>query len=80
MTEINGFSPKELAAELNMDPKTLRRIMRSMAQETPGSGARWEIGEDFADAIRDRVARTHNRKVVRFVPKGAIAETVIDPD
>lgn len=64
-----GKSPKELASELNLDPKTLRRIMRSMAAETPGSGARWEITEEFEQAIRDRVSRTHNRKVVQFVPK-----------
>lgn len=64
-----GKSPKELATELAIDPKTLRRIMRSMAEETPGSGARWEIDAEFEAAIRDRVSRTHNRKVVKFVPK-----------
>ena len=63
------LTPKEMADELHIDAKTLRRIMRSMAAETPGSGARWEIGEDFADAIRERVSRTHNRKTVRFTPK-----------
>lgn len=66
----DGKSPKELATELAIDPKTLRRIMRSMAEETPGSGARWEIDAEFEQAIRDRVSRTHNRKVVKFVPKG----------
>ena len=66
----DGKSPKELATELAIDPKTLRRIMRSMAAETPGSGARWEIDAEFEQAIRDRVSRTHNRKVVKFVPKG----------
>lgn len=64
-----NMSPKELATELNIDAKTLRRIMRSLASETPGAGGRWEIGEDFADVIRDRVSRTHNRKVVKFSPK-----------
>lgn len=65
------WTPKELAAELNVDAKTLRRIMRSMTAEEsqPGSGARWEIDAEFVDAIRDRVSRTHNRKVVKFVPK-----------
>lgn len=63
------LTPKQMADELHIDAKTLRRIMRSMAAETPGSGSRWEIGEDFADAIRERVSRTHNRKTVRFVPK-----------
>lgn len=63
------ITPKELAQELNVDAKTLRRIMRSMAVETPGSGARWEIDSEFADALRERVSRTHNRKVTKFVPK-----------
>lgn len=64
-----AMTPKQLATELNIDPKSLRRIMRSMAQEQPGSGARWEIDADFADALRNRVSRSHNRKVVKFVPK-----------
>lgn len=63
------ITPKELATELNVDAKTLRRVMRSMAQDTPGSGARWEISEEFADKLRERMNRTHNRKVVAFVPK-----------
>ena len=70
MSTPTGKTPKELATELNIDPKTLRRIMRSMAAETPGSGARWEIDADFEQALRDRISRTHNRKVVKFVPKG----------
>ena len=62
-------TPKELAIELNIDQKTLRRIMRSMAAETPGSGGRWEIDADFEGALRERVSRTHNRKTVKFTPK-----------
>ena len=63
------YSPKELANEIGCDAKTLRRVMRSMADETPGSGARWEIDEQFADLLRERMSRTHNRKTVRFVAK-----------
>lgn len=63
------YSPKELAQEIGCDAKTLRRVMRSLASETPGSGARWEIDEDFAEILRERMSRTHNRKVVRFVAK-----------
>jgi hypothetical protein len=57
-----AMTPKQLATELG--------IMRSMAQAQPGSGARWEIDTEFADALRQRVSRSHNRKVVKFVPKG----------
>lgn len=70
VANAKALTPKELANELNIDAKTLRRIMRSMAAETPGAGARWEIDAEFAQALRDRVSRTHNRKVVKFVPKG----------
>jgi hypothetical protein len=65
-----NMTPKDLAAELHCDAKTLRRVMRSLASETPGSGARWEITPEFADVIRERMNRTHNRKVVTFTPKG----------
>lgn len=62
-------TPRQLAEELIIDPKTLRRIMRSLAAEKPGSGARWEITPEFEAVIRERVARSHNRKVVTFRPK-----------
>ena len=60
------MTPKQLSTELGCDPKTLRRIMRSMTSEQPGSGARWEIERDgdFHKAIADRVSRSHNRKTV----------------
>lgn len=66
-----GKTPKELATELNCDPKTLRRIMRSMTDELgqPGSGGRWEIPAEFEAQLRERVSRSHNRKVAQFVPK-----------
>ena len=64
-----GITPKDLAKEIGIDQKSLRRIMRSMATETPGQGGRWEIDAEFAEALRNRVSRSHNRKVVKFVPK-----------
>jgi hypothetical protein len=73
MMSANIVTPKELADELGVDAKTLRRVMRSMtdADSQPGSGARWEIeiGSDFEIALRDRLSRTHNRKVVRATLK-----------
>lgn len=65
-----NMTPRELADELHVDPKTLRRVMRSLASETPGSGARWEITPEFKAIIVDRMNRTHNRKTVTFTPKG----------
>ncbi|MET0643984.1 MAG: hypothetical protein ABWZ17_06370 [Candidatus Binatia bacterium] len=67
------ITPKELAAELNCDAKTLRRVMRSMTDEQPGSGGRWEIERDseFHLAIAERVSRTHNRKTVTATLKNS---------
>lgn len=65
----NGnITPRQLADELGIDAKTLRRVMRSMTDKDsqPGSGGRWEIDAIAADAIRARVARNHNRKTVTF--------------
>jgi len=64
------MTPTELAAELGMDPKTLRRIMRSMTTKDvqPGSGGRWELDADAIAAIRERVSKSHSRKVVTFRP------------
>lgn len=68
-----GKTPKELATELGCDQKLLRRIMRSMTEleSQPGQGGRWEIPAQFEAELRERVSRTHNRKVAQFVPKGA---------
>lgn len=75
VTEISAKAqtPAEVAKELNVDAKTLRRIMRSMTDQEnqPGSGARWEISADFKAVLAERVSRSHNRKTVAFVPKAA---------
>lgn len=66
------YTAKQFAELLSMDPKALRRIMRSMTtpDNQPGSGARWEIVEGpQADALRKRVANSHNRKVTQFQVK-----------
>lgn len=59
-------TPKQYSEATFCDPKSLRRVMRSMTSEQPGSGARWEIeiGSDFELALRNRISRTHNRQTV----------------
>lgn len=64
------ISAKELAAELNIDPKALRSIMRKMtgADAQPGSGGRWVIVRDSAlyTELLVRVKNAHHRKVTKF--------------
>ena len=65
-----SVTPKELAAEIGCDQKSLRSVMRRLASETPGSGGRWEIDSDFAEILRAHFANQRgNRKVVKFTPK-----------
>ena len=64
------ISAKELAAELGIDPKALRSIMRKMtdADSQPGSGGRWVIVRDselFTELV-NRVKNAHHRKVTKF--------------
>ena len=70
MAEIQ-ITPKQLAAELGVSDKSLRSIMRRMTDKDsqPGSGGRWNIEPEMADAIRAKVRAATNRTVVNFRPK-----------
>ena len=71
MSDKTEWTPAELAEELGIDAKTLRRNMRQIAAETPGSGGRWMIDAEFRAAIVKKLSTTHSRNVVRFRPKEA---------
>jgi hypothetical protein len=64
------ISAKDLAAELNIDAKALRSIMRKMtsADTQPGSGGRWVIVRDseLYKELLVRVSKAHHRKVTKF--------------
>jgi hypothetical protein len=67
------LTPKEIASDTGRDSKTVRRIMRSMTDEQPGSGARWQVesGSDFHVALVKRLTESHNRKTIVATLKGA---------
>lgn len=48
------ITPKELANELNTDPKTVRKFLRSLSSERPGKGGRWAIPTDMVEELADR--------------------------
>ena len=50
------LTPKELASELGISPKALRRILRSMTDDRAGKGGNWKLDATTCDAIRTRIA------------------------
>lgn len=50
------LTPKALAAELNITPKALRRVLRSMTDDRAGKGGVWKLDAAACDAIRSKVA------------------------
>ena len=50
-TEVT-MTAKELASELNTDPKSFRRFLRSRTDDRAGKGGRWVFDAEAADAIR----------------------------
>lgn len=60
------MTPKDLAHEMGVSEKSLRRYMRSLAGgKIAGSGNRIDIDPDTADFIRANYG-AGNRKVVKF--------------
>lgn len=62
------ITPKQLADELFLDPKTVRNAMRRLTSKDaqPGSGGRWNIkvGSEFDIALRAHLVRTNGNKNV----------------
>lgn len=52
------MTPKEIAQELDTDPRTVRKFLRSDAKErgieTPGKGSRWAIEKRELRSMRTR--------------------------
>ena len=70
------LTPKELAVELNSDPRTVRKFLRECARaaevETPGKGSRW--------AIESKHVRTLRTGFQRWSERGAKAAEVNQTD
>lgn len=75
MTKNNDtktITPKELAQELETDPKTVRKFLRSISSERPNKGGRWAIPTEMVPELKERFAS--------FGSRGATVLTLDDED
>jgi DNA-binding IclR family transcriptional regulator len=63
------ISPNELAAEMGINPKSLRRFMRSLTDERAGRGNRWELTPETCEAIKTRYAEQNRQRVTFRIDK-----------
>lgn len=56
------MTPKELAIELNSDPKTIRKFLRSLTTDRAGKGGRWVIDSNDLPSLRIRFAEFNSRR------------------
>lgn len=59
------ITPKELASEMGLSAKNLRRFMRSISDDRAGSGNRYALTADAVAAIK-AAHKIGNRKVTQF--------------
>lgn len=62
------ITPKDLAAEMGISPKNLRRFMRSILDERAGSGNRYALTTELVDFIKARHAEGNHKVVTPKVP------------
>lgn len=65
----NTITPNELAAEMNINPKSLRRFMRSLTDERAGRGNRWELTPEICEEIKTRYADQNRARVAFKITK-----------
>jgi hypothetical protein len=61
------MTPKQLAEELNSDPKMVRKFLRSNSPDRANKGGRWEIDSTDLDAIKAAFAGWKGGRTTRFV-------------
>lgn len=65
------MTPKELAAELNTDPKSIRKFLRSLSDDRAGKGGRWAIDATDLPALAAAFADWGTRRATTFtLPSG----------
>lgn len=66
--EATTITPNELAAEMGISPKNLRRFMRSILDDRAGSGNRYALTPDLVAFIKARHAEGNRKVVTPSVP------------
>lgn len=69
MSDNDMITPIELAKEMGISPKNLRRFMRSITDDRAGRGNRWTFDRETADMIIARYAETNRTKVTFRITK-----------
>jgi hypothetical protein len=62
------ITPNELAAEMGISAKNLRRFMRSILDERAGSGNRWALTPEVIEYIKTRHAEGNRKHIAPKVP------------
>ena len=73
---MSGMTPKDLAAEMNINPKSLRRFIRAHFADHAGSGNRYNLEAEAVAYIRANYGKVAIRKVVTL----SAPMTVVDSD
>lgn len=60
-TKGNQMTPKELAQELDSDPKQVRKFLRSLTTDRAGKGGRWVIEDSDLPMLKERFANWNSR-------------------
>ncbi|MGH9904835.1 MAG: hypothetical protein ACRD8U_04520 [Pyrinomonadaceae bacterium] len=77
------LTPKELAKELDTDPRTVRKFLRSKASglnaDAPGKGGRWAIESKKVRGLKGKFSKWMELEVLaRNAAKAAADTEVID--
>lgn len=65
------ITPNELAAEMGISPKNLRRFMRSILDDRAGSGNRYALTPDLVTFIKTKHAEGNRKVIAPKVPTDA---------
>ena len=66
VTEVYTLTANELADEMNVNPKSLRRFMRSLSDDRAGRGGKYLIPRSVANQIIAKYNEGPNRKTVTY--------------
>lgn len=65
------ITPNELAAEMGISPKNLRRFMRSILDDRAGSGNRYALTPELVAFIKTKHAEGNRKVIAPKVPTDA---------